>query len=177
MGLLILLREGTSTAAWIFLNLVSGLGIGILFTVLSMAIQASTPNKDMGYAVTMFAFFRSLGQTVGVAVGGVIFQNRILAELRRYPELADRAEEYARDASGLAGTIKHMEDGIIKDQLKASYVKALMWVWIVMCALTGIGLVTSLLTKALPLDRALETDQGFAHQKVKTDEEMHKRGK
>ncbi|KAF1813715.1 MFS general substrate transporter [Eremomyces bilateralis CBS 781.70] len=176
MGILILLREGTSTVAWIFINLVSGLGIGILFTVLSMAIQASTPNKDMGYAVTMFAFFRALGQTVGVAVGGVIFQNRMLVELQSYPLLADRAHEYARDSSSLAGTIKTMEDGLEKDQLKASYVKALMWVWIVMCALSGVGLLTSLFTKALPLDRALETDQGFAHQEVKNDEEMHKRG-
>ena len=55
-GLLYLLDAHTSTVAWIFLNLVSGIGMGVLFPSTSFAVQASSTNADVAFAVECFLF-------------------------------------------------------------------------------------------------------------------------
>ncbi len=57
MGLLYLQDVHTTTVSWVFLNLVPGLGTGILFAGMGMAIPSSAAAKDNAYAV---AFFPSL---------------------------------------------------------------------------------------------------------------------
>src|SRR5438045_583115 len=79
----------------------AGMGLGILFASLAFAIQASARPGHMAIAVAMFSFFRAFGQGIGVAVGGVIFQNQIYKNLLRYPELAANASAYSKDAAGL----------------------------------------------------------------------------
>lgn len=68
-GLLCLLDVNTNTVEWIILNLVGGFGIGVLFSAMSFAIQASASasGEDSGFAIAMFSFFRSLG-TVGPSI-------------------------------------------------------------------------------------------------------------
>ncbi|KAF2436703.1 MFS general substrate transporter [Tothia fuscella] len=171
MGLLILLKASTSTPGWIFLNLVSGVGTGVLFSAMAIAVQAASSNEDMAHSVTMFAFFRAAGQTFGVAISGTIFQNQMKKELLKHPLLAENASNWSQDAAGLVQIIKQMPAGLAKDQLKDSYVGALKYVWIVMTVLAFVAFVVSLGTEALPLDRELVTEQGFQYKKKKGDEE------
>jgi hypothetical protein len=42
---------------------------------MSFAVQAPAFDGDLPLAGAMFSFLRSLGQTLGVAIGGNIFQN------------------------------------------------------------------------------------------------------
>lgn len=67
-GMLYLLDFGTPVVSWIFLMLGSGVGMGILYPAMSLAIQASAPVEDAATAAGLFTFFRALGQTVGVAM-------------------------------------------------------------------------------------------------------------
>ena len=166
VGLLILLDSSTPTVSWIFLNLVSGLGIGLLYPAMSFAVQASASNADLPSAAAMFSFFRSLGQTLGVAVGGVIFQNRMEHNLDSYPLLAPHARAYSNDASALVQTIislgKTPQELKMKEQLVESYVQALRVVWIVMCGFAGLAMLLAVAgTKELGLDREHRTDQGY----------------
>lgn len=89
MGLLLLLKVDTNTVAWIFLQLVGGIGTGILFPAMAIAVQASATAKDQAYAANMFSFFRAFDQTLGVAIGGVIFQDQMKRKMLTYPSLAD----------------------------------------------------------------------------------------
>lgn len=68
MGLLCILDPDTKVAAWVFLLLVSGIGVGLLFPALNLAIQASVSQKHTATAAGMFSFFRGFGQTIGVAM-------------------------------------------------------------------------------------------------------------
>jgi hypothetical protein len=172
LGLLTLLKTGTSTPAWIFLNLVSGLGTGMLFSAMALAVQAASTNENMAYAVTLFSFFRGFGQTVGVAIGGTIFQNQVKKEILKRPLIAANATQWAQDASALVPILKSMSDGPTKLQLQEAYVDANKMIWIVICALSGAAFLASLWTEALPLDRALETEQSFKHKEKHTDVEM-----
>lgn len=175
MGLLVLLKPDTKTVAWIFLLLVGGIGTGMLFPSMAIATQAATTSKDQAYATNIFSFLRAFGQTIGVAIGGVIFQNQMKKKMLTYPLLADKAAEYSRDAAGLVQIIKGMPSGVMKDQLRESYTDALKYIWIVMIALSAVALIGSAFTKAYPLDRALETEQGFVEKKRARDVEQEAR--
>lgn len=161
LGLMCLIKSTTSVAGWILLNLVGGLGLGVLFPSLGYAVQASATADNLAIAVAMFSFFRALGQAIGVAVGGVVFQNRMHANLLTYPALAPMADAYSQDAAGLVQVIQGMADGPIKMDLKDAYTDSLRIVWAVCCGISGVALLVSLLTESYDIDRALETTQGL----------------
>ncbi|MCJ1381293.1 hypothetical protein MMC17_004403 [Xylographa soralifera] len=172
-GLLILLDVDTSIAGWIFLNIVPGLGTGILFSAMNFSLQASSRNEDIAFAIAFFTFFRSFGQTLGIAVGGVIFQNQIYTKLLAYPLLAAHAQEYSQEASSLVQVIRTMSDDLPqKAQLVQAYADSLKIIWVVMCALSGLALLSSAFVKGYTLDVKHETEQHFeGHKKVANVEE------
>jgi MFS family permease len=165
VGLSTLLKVDTSIPAWIFLTMVPGIGLGILFPSMQFSLQAATTNKDMGFAVAMFSFFRTFGQAIGVAIGGVIFQNQMEKKLRAYPQFASRANELAKDAAALVQIIKATPDGQDKLDLRTAYIDSVRVIFIVLCALAGVALVSSFFIKSYDLNRALETEQGFKAEK------------
>lgn len=175
-GLLCLLDVDTSTVAWIFINLVGGLGMGMLFPSMAFAIQASQTNEDLAFAIAMFSFFRAFGQAIGVAVGGTVFQNQMKSKLLAYPALAAKAEEFSKDASSLVQIIKSMQDDAMKQNLQHAYTDSLKVVWATMCGLAAVGLILSLGTKGLDMNKPLETEQYFLDERNTTDEEKKGRG-
>ncbi|CAI6281877.1 unnamed protein product [Periconia digitata] len=170
-GLLIYLEADTTTVAWIFLNLVGGVGAGMLFPAMAISAQASAASQDAAYATSTFSFLRAFGQTLGVAVGGVVFQNQMKRKMLTYPLLADKAAEYSKDAAGLVQIIKAMPEGDMKLQLRESYTDALRYIWIVMTVFAGVALIASAFIKHHSLDVALETEQGFKEKKRTKDVE------
>ncbi|OQD87755.1 hypothetical protein PENANT_c005G07246 [Penicillium antarcticum] len=74
LGVLHLLNAHTSIVKWIFLNLVPGIGLGILYPSVMLAVQAAASRQYLSISVTTTSFFRALGQAVGVTIGGVVFQ-------------------------------------------------------------------------------------------------------
>lgn len=104
-------------------------------------------------------------------MGGVVFQNAMKKKLLTYPLLAGNASEFAMNASGLVEFIKALPESLEKTQLLDSYAYALQRVWIVCTALSGFALIVSFWAESLPLDRILETEQGFKHKKKTRDAE------
>ena len=170
-GILYLLDVDTSIASWVFINLVSGLGLGLLFPSMAFSIQASTTNKDLAFAVALYSFFRAFGQALGVAIGGTIFQNTMKMKLLAYPELAGRATAYSQDAASLVQVLKAMEDGMMKTDLIRAYVDSLKVVFIATCGLSAAALFSASFIRGLDLNRALETEQGYMVGTKKVDEE------
>ena len=165
-GLLYLLGPGTSIPAFVFLNLVPGFGMGLLFASMNLATQAAATEKHVGSAAAMYIFMRSLGQGIGVAVGGVVFQSRFAIELQEYPELAKNATALAKDASGLVQVIKAMPEGAAgRVAIVNAYADALKIVWVVMAGLAGVALLLSFLTKGLDLNAGMESEQAMKERK------------
>ncbi|KAL2813983.1 major facilitator superfamily domain-containing protein [Aspergillus granulosus] len=160
-GLLCIITPTTSIPGWIFLNIVPGIGLGILYPSLAYAVHASVSDRHLSMAASLTSFFRSLGQCVGVAIGGVIFQNQMQSELRKYPELAARATEYSQEATELVLILNGMQDGLEKTHIKQAYTDSLRIIWAVCCAISGVALASSLLTRRYNLDRSLNTKQGL----------------
>jgi hypothetical protein len=167
MGLLIYLQQSTNIPSWIFLSLTAGTGLGMLFSAQGFAAQASASNADLPFAGAMYSFFRAFGQTLGVAISGVIFQNtfkkKVLATA--YSTFAD---EWSREASSFVQVVKAWsdigEEGVMKEAVIRAYVESLRMVWCVMCVLAGGASIASLVwTREISLERELETEQGFRY--------------
>ena len=170
LGIMYLMDVNTSTVQWIFLNLVVGVGTGFLYPALQFSVQSATSDEDMASAVAMYSFFRALGQTLGIAVGGTIFQNQLFAKLSTHPDLAPLALQYSQDASALAQIINTMPDTPTRTALIQSYADALKVVWVVMCGLAVVGFAIGMFIKNYPLDRFLVSPQHPEHQKPKDTE-------
>lgn len=164
-GLMYLLDVHTSIPTWIFLNMVSGLGLGFLYPAMAFAIQASVQNEDIAFAVAAYSFFRSFGSAFGVAIGGVVFQNVIKQKLQAYPLLAPNAVAYSKDSPTLVQIIKGM-DGRPEEkaQLILAFADSLKVIWLMACAVSGLALVISLFIKDYSLDVVLKTQQGLVRE-------------
>lgn len=171
-GLLYIEDGLTPNAVWILLNIVPGLGMGMLFTSMALAIPAACEPVDMAHAVSFFTFCRAFGNCAGVAIGGSIFQNQIKRQLVGYPLLAAQAEKYSEDAAALVEIIKLMQPGPMKEQLIQAYADSLKVLWVCMSGLAGLALLSNLGVKAYTLKQALVTEQGFLGKKKPKDAEQ-----
>jgi EmrB/QacA subfamily drug resistance transporter len=104
VGLVLLSRLGVSTArsiasAYMF---VLGLGLGCVMQVLVLAVQNAVDYKDLGVATSGATLFRSMGGTVGTAVLGSIFNNRLASELRSVFPAGSAAASSSSGSSGLS---------------------------------------------------------------------------
>lgn len=162
LGSLCLLGPDTSIPAFVFLNLVPGSGMGLLFACMNLATQAAATEKNVGFAAAVYVFMRSLGQGIGIAVGGVVFQSRFAVELGKYPHLARNATALAQDASGLVQAIKAMpEGGAERVAIVNASADALKVVWAVMAGFALVALVLSFGTEGLSLNAEMEMEQAL----------------
>ena len=173
LGILYLMDVNTTTVQWVFLNLVAGIGTGLLYPALQFSVQSATSNEHMAEAVAMYSFFRGVGQALGVAIGGTVFQNQLYVKLMKKPNLAATASQYSQDAAALAQIIRTMPEGQDRTDLIQQYADALKIVWVVMCALAGVGLLVGFAIRNLPLDRLLYSPQHPELKKSETDMEKN----
>lgn len=160
-GLLLLLKPTSSIPSWLFLNIVVSIGTGMLFPAMGLGVQAAGRPRDAGHAAAFYSFSRVFGQSIGVAISGVAFQNQIKSKLLSYPDLAPLASQYSKDAAALVTVIKQMPHGQMRTDLIQAYSDALGSIWILMTALAAVGLVSSLFTKGYSLNQELDTKQAF----------------
>jgi Na+/melibiose symporter-like transporter len=76
MGLTTLMTPDSNGGILYGLRIFAAIGAGFLFPLPVFAAQINQQNRDVGIATSLIAFFRSLGQAFGVAIGAVIFQNQ-----------------------------------------------------------------------------------------------------
>ncbi len=81
MVLLAQLHAGTSTWVAAAFACVLGLGLGMVMQVLVLAVQNSVDPSMMGVATSGSTLFRQIGGSIGVALFGTIFANRVRVEL------------------------------------------------------------------------------------------------
>ena len=151
--------------------------MGMIFSAQGFAAYSGASNADLPFAGALYSFFRALGQTLGVAVSGVVFQNIFKNKIEQTAYAANAAE-WSRDASSFVQVVKAWSqegaEGAMREVVVTAYVDSLRIVWLVMCVIAGVAFVASVVfTAEISLDRDLETDQGFRYDVKKTslDEE------
>src|SRR5262245_62313509 len=83
LALILLSRLAVSTPIWLaaLYLLVLGLGLGMVMQVLVLAVQNAVPYQLLGVATSGSTLFRQIGGSIGVAIFGAIFANRLAREL------------------------------------------------------------------------------------------------
>ena len=174
-GLLVLLKPSTTIVQWIFINIPSGVGIGILFGCIGLATQAAAESSDRSpeevakiksMAAGLNPFFRTIGQTLGIVVGQAAFANQMRKEL---------GDQAAQDAASLTQLIATLPaSSAEKTALVNAFAASLRVVWWILLALSAAMLVLSSFTKDVgfgneaavqPQDRNQDVEK-VAHERV-----------
>jgi EmrB/QacA subfamily drug resistance transporter len=87
IGMVLLSRlDLASTTAYTSLSmLVLGFGLGMVMQVLVLAVQNAVDFRNMGVATSGSILFRQIGGSIGIAIFGAIFTNRLAANLHLPP--------------------------------------------------------------------------------------------
>ncbi len=162
-GLLLLLKPETTIPQWIFLNIPVGIGAGMLFPAMGLSIQAACEPALNGQATAFFSFLRTFGQSIGVAIGGVIFQNAFKKKLLTIPEFVSLADEYSRDATSIIGLMKQMtaDHDPLAPALKKAYSDSLHTIYITLLAFSAFCLVLSVFIRGYSLNQEHVTEQAL----------------
>jgi EmrB/QacA subfamily drug resistance transporter len=121
VGLLLLsrLEPGTGSFEVGVYMLVLGVGLGFTMQVLVLAVQNAVPYSQLGVATSSATLFRSIGGSLGTAILGAIFANRLT------DELAAKLPNGSAGAASLAsGQIDPEELKALPTALHNSYVHA-----------------------------------------------------
>ncbi|KAK6069169.1 major facilitator superfamily transporter [Seiridium cupressi] len=147
-GLLQLLKRIQADAETVAINVVTGIGLGILFAGLIPTIQAAVDPRFKAHATSMTILMRSAGQALGVAIGGTILTCHLkpsveLFGLRDPLDIVDGLDPGGDFSSGL-GEGAHTK---ITESLEYS----LKPVWIFGCVVAGVMAVAMGSLRVAPL--------------------------
>ncbi|KAK0463985.1 MFS general substrate transporter [Desarmillaria tabescens] len=138
-GLMIMLDSYSNTAEKVLYPLIAALGLGTMFQVPMIALQAAMPLKDMATSTATYGFIRTLGGTVGVSVGQVIFSSTLTKRLAKIPNA---------DAGLLGGSLsesvrhlKDIADAQLRTDIIQAYARSISSIWLVHTPICGVGLL------------------------------------
>ncbi|KAH7408085.1 putative major facilitator superfamily transporter [Phaeosphaeria sp. MPI-PUGE-AT-0046c] len=153
-GVLIKLSPYTYAAAWVFMFLCAGVGQGMIMTGQLVAVQATCETRDIAYASSMYSFFRSVGLTFGVALGGTIFQNL----LRRRVHDMGLSVDIAENAVGYATFLHDMADHDLRTRIVEAYAWAFQRQFAALTGISALGMVLSLGISSESLDKQMTSE-------------------
>ncbi|CAG8222450.1 unnamed protein product [Penicillium salamii] len=159
LGTLYLLDVHTAIYQWVLINFFVGMGTGSLFTSLNLAVQSNIAPHEVSHALGFFAFFRALGQAIGVAIGGATFDNIFRSKLGQNAEIAAYQDQLSKGAAALIEILKTIPDSDPrKPALIQTYADSLRLLWPVMCGCAGLALLFSLFIRHHNLRRGGEDE-------------------
>jgi EmrB/QacA subfamily drug resistance transporter len=143
LGLFLLSRMSTHTslAGALGIMLLLGLGLGMVMQVLVITVQNAVDYRDLGVATSGATLFRLIGGSLGTAMLGAIFAQRLAANVARL----------VPDAPGGGAGLSPQSLATLPPELRAAYAEAftasLSTVFLVATAIAAVGF---LLTWFLP---------------------------
>ncbi|GAA6054990.1 hypothetical protein JCM3770_000481 [Rhodotorula araucariae] len=157
-ALLATLDESSSRAKQMLYLLVSAVGIGPLFQLPLLHLQAAMPVKDLATSTATLALLRSIGGTVGIAVAGAIYASELKKGLKGVED-APGWEAFAasrRREGGAASAVEGLgsiEPPELRQAVLHAYTRALNFPWIIAAPLLFVGFGASFWIKHYSLDR------------------------
>ncbi|MFF8779376.1 MFS transporter [Streptomyces sp. NPDC015140] len=128
---------------------VLGAGIGMVMPVLVLAVQNSVRPADLGTATSANNYFRQIGGSVGAAIFGTLFADRLT------DALADRIPAEAGaglpDAEAITPQLVHSLPPALRDAYIEAYADAMPRIFLYLVPVLVLGLLIALFLKEKPL--------------------------
>ncbi|MFD5264982.1 MFS transporter [Streptomyces sp. NPDC058335] len=137
---------------------VLGAGIGLVMPVLVLAVQNSVRPADLGTATSAHNYFRQIGGSVGAAIFGTLFANRLADSLReRLPEGTGAG---LPDPESITPQLVHTLPPALRDAYIGAYADAMPRIFLYLVPVLVLGLVLAFFLKEKPLvsHHATETE-------------------
>lgn len=128
---------------------VLGAGIGMVMPVLVLAVQNSVRPADLGTATSANNYFRQIGGSVGAAVFGTLFANRLTDALRR--QLPPRTGSRLPDAESITPQVVHALPPALRDAYVRAYADAMPRIFLYLVPVLVLGLLIAFFLKEKPL--------------------------
>jgi EmrB/QacA subfamily drug resistance transporter len=158
VGLFLLstLDASTSTLEASAFMFVLGFGLGLVMQVLVLAVQNAVSYDELGVATSGATLFRSIGGSLGTAILGAVFSNRLASELAT--SLPPDSGESAKLGAGAVDPeqLAQLPTGIHSLYVGA-FTDALTTVFVVAAAIAVLAFLLSLLLEERPLRKTVET--------------------
>ncbi|KAI0075896.1 MFS general substrate transporter [Panus rudis PR-1116 ss-1] len=169
-GMSLFTTAGTSTSIGVLaaFQIIQGVAIGLLYC-LYFPIMAPLPVSQNAAAVSLQQFIRAFSQAWGVAIGGTILQNELKHKLpsgllAQFAENADLSYSLIPKIASLSQPMQ--------DQVRLAFAESLRTVWIVMASLCGVGLLSSLFIRELPLRKTVDKKWGLSTQARRREDDI-----
>ena len=163
-GVITLLRSTSDAHQRTGFQMLAGAGLGALYPALTIPMQASVPEDDVGLAMGMFVFARQMGGVVGVALGSTVFSNIFTSEIKHLYPLPPSLTSL-ENANEAIDFIPRLRDLVVDKVLKVGvlrvYADSIRWIWISMIVVSGVGLLTGAFVKELTLEKEGVTRQAY----------------
>ncbi|MFE4858569.1 MFS transporter [Streptomyces sp. NPDC056670] len=149
VGMWLLSKLGTDTprldySLWMA---VLGVGIGLVMPVLVLAVQNAVAPTDLGTATSANNYFRQIGGSVGAAIFGTLFTNRLAHAL------TERLPAGARlpDPESITPQLVHAMPPALRDGYIRAYADAMPRIFLYLVPVLVLGFVLAFFLKEKPL--------------------------
>jgi EmrB/QacA subfamily drug resistance transporter len=154
LGLLLLSSLTATTSLWTvgFFLYVFGGGIGLGIQILVLIVQNSFPITEVGTATAANNFFREIGASLGSAIVGTLFTNRLMSQLADgLASLPGQANGAAIDSDSITPALVHHLPAAVKNVIVAAYNEALTPIFLYLLPLMLLGAMLLAFVKEKPL--------------------------
>ncbi len=173
LGVFLLSRmnEQTSVLVESLYMLVLGLGLGLVFQVLVIAVQNAVDYRNLGAATSDTTFFRSIGGSFGTAIFGAIFSAQLTAHLS---SLASSLPPGVKLSAAQSVAALRLLPAAVRAEVVHAYTLSLSTVFLVAVPIAALAFVLSWLLPEVRLRSTTQaTDVGhtFAMPTARTSQE------
>ncbi|KAI6040004.1 MFS general substrate transporter, partial [Pisolithus marmoratus] len=159
-GLMTMLDYDSNNAEKELYPFVATLGVGCLFQVPIIAIQAAMPMKDMATASSAFMFLRTVGGAVGIAVGEAIISSLLSKRMANIPGLSSYIS--GSTAALMNDDVSYLHlipDVTVRDALLHAYSRSISAIWIMNTPISGAALILTLFLREYSMTRKIVTGE------------------
>ncbi|HTW21121.1 MAG TPA: MDR family MFS transporter [Mycobacteriales bacterium] len=130
-----------------------GAGLGLTMQVLIIAAQNSVPYRELGVATSLATFSRSIGGSIGVAVFGTIFDNRLAQNLPKHVPTQALKHLHGTSVAANPAAVKQLPP-LVRHGLQVAFSDSLHVVFLAAVPFAVVAFVFALLLKEIPLRTA-----------------------
>ena len=152
----------------IIYQILAGLGVGQNFQAQLIAMQNGFSPQDIAIATAAFGFDRNLASSIGIVIGGAIFQNGVQKQAVELMSSLGNAANFLIDGGAIASIAKidslpNTQKALVQDIFR----NALKNVWIFAVAFSGVGLlITGFIKTTVLSDEHVEVRVGIKPKKT-----------
>ncbi|KAI6028874.1 major facilitator superfamily domain-containing protein [Pisolithus orientalis] len=160
-GLMTMLDYNSNNAEKELYPFVATLGVGCLFQVPIIALQAAMPMKDMATASSAFMFLRTVGGAVGISVGEAIISSLLSKKIASIPGISSYVS--GSTAALLNDDVSYLHlipDVTVRNAILHAYSRSISAIWIMNTPISGAALILMLFLREYSMTRKLVRSEG-----------------